>query len=60
MKWYWLYFLAMFRLSDYAVCEMSKGRTANNDFHDYPDDIQGYPYHFTKLTCKRCGKSFYI
>lgn len=51
----WL--LASFRLSDSAVCEMSKGLSPHADF---PDDIDGYPDHFCTLTCKRCGKHFTI
>jgi hypothetical protein len=60
MRRLWLYFLAYFRLDDSAVCEMSRGRPADADFHDYPDDAAGFPDHFTVLTCKRCGKSFTI
>ena len=60
MKRLWMWFLAVFRLSDKAVCEMSKGRGEHNDYHDYRDDIVGEPYHFHLMTCKRCGKRFYI
>jgi len=52
--------LAFFRLSKSAVCEMSVGRNEFTDFHDYPDDVSGYPWHFHEMTCKLCGKSFYI
>lgn len=60
MRRIWLWFLARFRLSDEAVCEMSKGRGLFDDFHDYPDDEAGEPCHFAILKCKRCGKEFYI
>lgn len=60
MKRLWLWFLAYFRLSDTAICEMSQGREWYNDYHDYPDDIQGTPDHFVLMTCKRCGKGFKI
>ncbi len=52
-------FLARFRLSDAAVCEQS-ARLGTIDYHDYPDSIEGQPWHFTLLTCKRCGKKFTI
>lgn len=54
------WFLARFRLSERAVCEMSKGRGLHDDFHDYPDDELGEPAHFVTLKCKRCGKEFVI
>ncbi len=54
--WYW--FLARFHLSDWAVCEMSKGRGLHNDYHDYSDSVGGFPDHFTTMVCKRCGKEF--
>lgn len=60
MKRLWLWFLARFRLSDHAICEMSKGRGMFDDFHDYPDDLIGAPGHFAALECKRCGKKFYM
>lgn len=60
MKLAWLWFLAYFRLSDFAICEMSRGRGEHDDFHDYHDDIHGQPMHFVQMTCKRCGKRFYI
>lgn len=56
----WLWFLARFRLSKEAVCIMSAGRPEDDDFHDYPDDIHGHPWHFHRHTCKRCGKRFTI
>ena len=56
----WNRFLALFRLSDEAVCEMSKGRNMFNDYHDYPDSETGEPDHFYVHTCKRCGKRFVI
>jgi hypothetical protein len=51
--------LAWLHWSDKAVCEMSKGMGLA-DYHDYPDDVQGEPWHFAELTCKRCGKTFTI
>lgn len=60
MKRPWLWFLARFRLSNYAICEMSRGLGEHNDYHDSDDDIYGYPMHFVLMTCKRCGKRFYI
>lgn len=57
LKYWWSWFLAVFHLSDQAVCEMSKGST---DYHDYIDDEFGMPWHFTVLKCKRCGKEFWI
>jgi hypothetical protein len=56
----WRWFLATFRLSEEAVCEMSVGLGPYEDFHDYPDDIEGKPTHLSALRCKRCGKEFYI
>jgi hypothetical protein len=55
-----LWFLARFRLSMAAVCEMSRGRGPRDDYHDYPDDEHGKPWHFVVLRCKRCGKEFTI
>ena len=60
LRWLWKWFLARFRLSEAAVCEMSAGRGDRNDFHDYPDSVEGEPWHFIPLTCKRCGKVFFI
>lgn len=57
-RWYrWL--LAVFHLSESAVCEFSRG-LGPDDYHDYDDTEEGQPYHFVLLTCKRCGKTFYI
>lgn len=54
------WFLARFRLDLGLVCEMSRGRGLHDDFHDYPDDILGEPWHFGELECRRCGKKFVI
>jgi hypothetical protein len=61
----WRMFLAMFRLSNRAVCEQSVGRDEYSDYHDYPDskehqDDNYGAVHFYRYTCKRCGKGFYI
>jgi hypothetical protein len=56
----WKWFLARFRLSDAAVCEMSEGLGLHNDYHDYPDSHENKPWHFHTFTCKRCGKEFTI
>ena len=56
----WWWFLARFRLSEWAVCYMSKGRGLSNDYHDYPDSKHGQPDHFVTMQCKRCGKEFTI
>ena len=56
----WRRFLARFRLSMRAVCEESAGLGPHDDYHDYPDSVEGAPWHMTALTCKRCGKRFYI
>lgn len=53
----WRWFLARFRLSDAAVCQMSEG-LGLVDYHDYPDDVLGTPAHFVELECKRSGKRF--
>lgn len=53
----WLWFLAYFRLSNAAICEMSRG---NADYHDYPDGTVKEPMHFYDYTCERCGKRFSI
>lgn len=58
MKW-WKLFLAYFRLSPTAVCEMSAGKGIC-DFHDYPDSVEGEPWHMVELECKRCHKKFMI
>lgn len=60
MRRFWRWFLAFFRLDMDAVCELSAGRGLYDDYHDYPDDIFGEPYHFTTLQCVRCGKKFTI
>lgn len=60
-KHLWLWFLARFRLSESAVCEMSKGRGLHDDFHNYPDSTNGgLPWLFYEHECKRCGKKFTI
>lgn len=56
-RWIWMYWLARLRLSNHAVCVMSRNQ-GHVDYHDYPDSVEGYPAHFTTLTCKRCGKEF--
>jgi hypothetical protein len=56
----WPWFLARFRLSKAAACEMSRGLGPHEDFHDYKDDVLGTPDHFVLMKCKRCGKGFYI
>jgi hypothetical protein len=53
-------FLAWTRLSPAAVCEMSRGREPNADFHDYKDGTIKDPMHFYTYTCERCGKAFTI
>lgn len=53
-------FLARFRLNLQVVCEESEELDARSDYHDYPDSESGEPDHFLLLTCKRCGKQFYI
>lgn len=55
---FWKWFQAYFHLDPSAVCELS--RSGKRDYHDYPDSIEGYPDHMIPLTCKRCGKQFYI
>ncbi len=42
-----------------AVCEQSAGKGLY-DYHDYPDDEHGQPWHFVPLRCKRCGKEFFL
>jgi hypothetical protein len=56
----WRWFLARHRLDLQLVCEISASRGMFDDFHDYPDSLEGFPDHFVPLTCKRCGKQFYI
>lgn len=53
----WLFFLAYFRLSKKAICDMSQG---GQDFHDWPDGIAQEPWPFFKHICRRCGKEFTI
>ncbi len=60
MKRLWRWFLARFRLDLNVVCEESAGRGPHEDYHDYPDDECGEPYHFIALKCQRCGKEFTI
>lgn len=60
MKMLWQWFLARYRFSMKAVCEQSVGLGPHEDYHDYPDDEEGQPWHMVLLTCKRCGKRFYI
>ncbi len=57
-RWY-RWFLARFRLNLDVVCEQSEDLGPHEDYHDYPDDVYGYPDHMVLLTCKRCGKEFY-
>jgi hypothetical protein len=59
MRRLWKWFLARFRLSQKAVCEMSQGCGLFDDYHDYPDD-GGLPCHFVLMRCKFCGKEFMI
>lgn len=54
----WKYFLARFRLNREAICSLSLNRLPYDDFHDYPDSVEGRPEHFGLLTCKYCGKNF--
>ena len=57
----WLkHLVAFLHLSDRVVCELSVGLGVADDYHDYPDSIEGQPWHFTTLTCKRCSKKFII
>lgn len=59
-KWNWLKnLIAHFRLSNRIVCERSRSKGLV-DYHDYPDSIEGQPWHMTELTCKRCGKKFTV
>lgn len=51
--------IAFLRLNDQIVCKESKNKDLI-DYHDYPDSIEGEPWHFVKLTCKRCNKQFTI
>ena len=56
IKW----FLARFRLSQRAICQQSVGLGPHDDYHDYPDSVDGEPWHFVAMRCKFCGKEFYI
>lgn len=60
LRFWFMWVLAYFRLSEEAVCAMSRGRGLYNDYHDYPDDEVGTPAHFVVMKCKRCGKEFVI
>ncbi len=60
MKRLWRWFLARFRLNLKVVCKESEGLDEHMDYHDYPDDELGTPDHMVLMTCKRCGKRFYI
>ena len=60
IRYMWKLFLARFRISMDAVCEMSKGKGMFDDYHDYQDDETGSPFHLVEMKCKRCGKGFYI
>lgn len=60
MRRLWRWFLAWMRLDLKLVCELSKGRSMWDDYHDYPDTKDGDPDHFSILKCARCGKSFLI
>lgn len=55
----WRRFLAIFRLSQSAICEESAG-LGMFDYHDYPDSERGEPDHFVTLKCRYCGKRFII
>lgn len=55
-----LWYKAFFRIDLKAVCEMSKDWGPYDDYHDYPDAVHGFPWHFHEHTCKRCGKKFMI
>jgi hypothetical protein len=52
--------IAILRLNKRIVCEESAKIDSMWDFHDYPDDEIGEPWHFIVMTCKRCGKKFVI
>lgn len=60
MRWVWRWFLAYMRLSDDAICEMSRGLPENACYHDWPDSDLGAPWHMTTHHCTRCGKPFTI
>lgn len=50
---------ALFRVSKRLVCEESRDMGLS-DLHDFPDSIEGEPWHMVVLTCKRCGKKFVV
>lgn len=52
-------FIARLHLNNRIVCEESIG-LGLVDFHDYSDSIDGEPWHFGPIECKRCGKKFII
>lgn len=61
----WKRFLAIFRLSKTAVCELSNDPAhPERDYHDYPDDEEEakyqYPMSMFTYHCSRCGKAFNI
>jgi hypothetical protein len=57
---FWQWFLAYYRLDKKAICKMSIGKGLYDDYHDYKDDKDKYPFHFADLTCERCNKKFRI
>ncbi len=59
LKRFGTWFLARFRLSGWAICEMSRGMDII-DYHDYPDAAVTEPMHMFLYNCKRCGKKFFI
>lgn len=50
--------VAIFRWNLRIVCEESAKINSMYDYHDYPDDKFGYPWHLIVMICKRCGKKF--
>lgn len=60
LRTFYRWFLARFRLNLQVVCEESAGKGPHEDYHDYPDDVHGQPWHFVPLKCVRCGKEFFI
>jgi hypothetical protein len=61
MRSLWKRLLAYWRLDLNAICEMSRGRPEDADYHDYPDSDNGSkPWHFYTHRCARCGKEFII
>jgi hypothetical protein len=55
MRRYLRRLVAWLRWSGSAICEESAD---GRDYHDWPDSIQAYPWHFTIHKCWRCGKEF--